>query len=296
MSRPDCVVNVDALPAEKRPRHLPSGFVSSRVRALSKAAGLVRMGVGWREIEPGCASTHRHFHSVEEEWAYVLSGRGAVRIGPHRLEVRAGHFVGLPPGPCPHHFLATGDEPLVILEGGERRRDEDACFYPDLGKHNTRGKLEELTAPLPPEEGDRTQCLHIDDVALSRFDHDVDDAAHRDYRTLHTPTGLTRQAVRWTRVAPGDRSTAYHTHDRTDEWVFVLEGRARVRVGTESFEVSPGDFVGHPAGGPPHVMEPETPLTYLMGGMSDPEDVVTYPDANVQRRGGRIVPSRPARE
>ena len=94
MSRPDCVVNVDALPAEKRPRHLPSGFVSSRVRALSKAAGLVRMGVGWREIEPGCASTHRHFHSVEEEWAYVLSGRGAVRIGPHRLEVRAGHFVG----------------------------------------------------------------------------------------------------------------------------------------------------------------------------------------------------------
>ena len=45
------------------------------------------------------------------------------------------------------------------------------------------------------------------------------------------------------------------------------------------------------AGGAPHVMEPETDLVYLMGGMIDPGDVVSYPEAGVQRRGGRIVPA-----
>ncbi len=296
MPRPSCVVRVEEVPAEKRPRHLPAGVASSQVRAISDAVGLTRMGVGWRSVDPGYASTHRHFHSVEEEWAYVLSGRGAVRLGPHRLGVRAGHFVGFPPGPCPHHLLATGPEPLVILEGGERRRDEDSCFYPDLGKCRINRKLEDMADPLPPEQGDPGQCLHIDDLALAHFQHEVDDAARRDYRTLHTPAGLSRQAVRWTKVAAGDRSTAYHRHDRTDEWIYVLEGRARVRVGDERFEVVAGDFLGHPAGGLPHVMEPEIEFTYLMGGMIDPEDVVSYPDAGVQRRGGRIVPSGEAAE
>lgn len=290
MSRPSCVVHCDDLPAQKRPRHLPADVASSRVRALGDAVGLTRMGVGWRSVDPGFASTHRHFHSVEEEWAYVLSGEGVVRIGPHRLPVRAGSFVGFVPGPRPHHLLATGREPLVILEGGERRRGEDRCTYPDLRKFAENKRLHDLDEALPPEQGDPRQCVHQDDLEPALFEHEVDAAARREYRSLHTAPGLERQAVRWSRVAAGDRSTAYHTHDRTDEWIWVLEGRARVRVGDDRFEVGPGDFLGHPAGGAPHVMEPETDLVYLMGGMRDPHDVVTYPDAGVQRRGGRIVP------
>ena len=94
--------------------------------------------------------------------------------------------------------------------------------------------------------------------------------------------------MKWARVRPGDRSTAYHTHDRTDEWVYILDGRARVRVGDDVFEVSAGDFLGHPAGGPAHVMEPESELTYLMGGQIDADDVVTYPDAGKRCSGGRV--------
>ena len=290
MSRPPCVVHVADMRGEKRPRHLPADGVSSEVRAISDAAGLTRMGVGLRSVVPGFASTHRHFHTVTEEWLYVLSGSGEVRIGPHRVGVHPGHFVGFPPGPCPHHCLATRGEPLVILEGGERRRDEDSCWYPDLGKVAIQRRLTDAESPPPPEEGALTQVVHVDDLATAHFQHEVDDRARRDYQTLHTPTGLVRQAVRWTQVGRGDRSTAYHTHDRTDEWIYVLDGRARVRVGDDRFEVSAGDFIAHSAGGPPHVMEPETPLTYLMGGMIDPDDVVTYPEAGVQRRGGQIVP------
>jgi uncharacterized cupin superfamily protein len=248
------------------------------------------MGVSVREIEPGNACTHRHFHRVEEEWAYVLSGTGVVRIGPHRIEVRPGHFVGLPPGPRPHHFLATGSDLLVVLEGGERCPSEETVVYPDLGLVWDGRKAEPPSEPLPVEEGDPAQCVHLEECSPRNFQHDVDASARLVARSLHNATGLTRQAVRWAEVSSGDRSTAYHTHDRTDEWIYILEGRASARVGEVRFDVSSGDFLGHPAGGPPHFMEPETDLTYLMGGMIDPEDTVLYPDAGVRRHRGRLEP------
>ena len=55
-------------------------------------------------------------------------------------------------------------------------------------------------------------------------------------------------------------------------------------------EASAGDFLGHPAGGLAHVMEPVSELTYLMGGQRDPDDVVIYPEAGVRRIHGRIEP------
>ena len=248
------------------------------------------MGVNLRTIQPGMAGSNRHFHTVEEEWVYVLSGSGAVRIGLQRLPVRSGSFVGFPPGPRPHHFLAEGNEPLVLLEGGERRPAEDMGCYVDIPKWWRAGQFIERSEPLPPEEGDRSQCTHVDDLVEAEFQHDVDAKAQRLMRLLSWPTGLVRQSVTWTRVDPGAHSTAYHTHDRTDEWIFILAGRARVRVGDARFEVGPHDFVGHPAGSPAHVMEPLEPLTYLMGGEVNSDDVVVYPDAGVRRVHGRLEP------
>jgi hypothetical protein len=37
-------------------------------------------------------------------------------------------------------------------------------------------------------------------------------------------------------------------------------------------------------------MEPLEPLTYLMGGERDPEDVVLYPEAGVRRVRGKLEP------
>lgn len=284
MSRPSCVAHVWDLPGEKRPRFTHGGDVASVVRMLGDTAGFTRMGVNLRVIDPGSAGTHRHFHMVEEEWAYVLSGRGTVRIGPHRLPFRAGSFVGFPAGPRPHHFLADAGEQIVVLEGGERRPHEDYGWYVDAGRMWRSGKFIEPAEPLPgPEDGLVGQCLHVDELATYEFRHDVDPAARRTMRVLHEPTGLERQAVYWSRVEPGERSTAYHTHERTDEWIFVLAGRARARVGNDQFEVGPFDFLAHPAGGAAHVMEAIEPLIYLMGGEIDPADVVTYPEAGVRR-------------
>jgi uncharacterized cupin superfamily protein len=290
MTRPACVVNLWDLPAEKRPRFTPMPGVGAMVRQVSDAAGLTRMGIHLRVVEPGLAGTLRHFHTVEEEWVYVLSGTGAVRIGPHRLPVQGGSFVGFPPGPRPHHFLAEGGEPLVLLEGGERRPAEDLGCYVDIPKWWRDGKFLESSAPPPPEEGQASQRLHVDDVGERIFQHDVDAAARRRQRNLSRASGLRRQAVVWSHVEPGARSTAFHMHERTDEWVLILGGRARVRLGGEAVEVGRHDFVAHPAGGPAHVMEALEPLTYLMGGEIDEADVVLYPEAGVRRVGGRLEP------
>jgi uncharacterized cupin superfamily protein len=283
MERPTCVRVID-LPELPRPRYLKGASgVRSTVRAVGDTAGLTRMGVWLRTVQPGDAGTARHFHEVEEEWAYILSGTGVVRIGPHRIDVRAGSFVGFPPGPAPHHFLANGDRPLVLLEGGERRPAEDAGWYVDLGMRWRAGKREETSDAPPPETGDPGQHVHLEAIEPKAYQHPVDPRACRSYRSLHTPTGLVRQAVKWSVVAPGAHSTAYHTHDRTDEWLYLLRGSAVARVGDRRFEVSAGDFLAHPAGGAPHMLVAETELEYLMGGMIDASDVVTYPDAGIRR-------------
>jgi uncharacterized cupin superfamily protein len=287
MSRPACVVNVRDLPGEKRPRHTSTPGVAAVVRLPSAATGLTQMGVSVRSVEPGFAGTNRHFHSVEEEWSYVLSGSGTLRIGPLRVAVRAGHFAGFPPGPRPHHFIAEGNVPLVFLEGGERRPAEDACWYPDA-RLLSRGRVAVEYEEPEPELGDAGQVLHLEDSPVTHFQHDLDARVQRRMRDLHEPTGLVRQSVRWAQVPAGGRSTVLHTHDRTDEWVFVLAGRGVARIGSETCAIGVGDFLGHPAGGPPHAMEAMEELTYLVGGQIDETDITTYPEAGMRRVGERL--------
>jgi uncharacterized cupin superfamily protein len=284
------VVRAGSVPAEVRPRFVKGERVASLVQSTGNAGGLTQMGVAIRSIEPDFHGSNRHFHTVEEEWVYVLSGTGVARIGPHRVDVRAGHFLGYPPGPRPHDFLATGDAPLVFLEGGERRPAEERGFYVDMGLVFGGGRIEAATGPPPPEEGTPNQCLHVDDREIVAFDHPVDPSAHRAMRRLAGPTGLVRQSVTWARVRAGDRSTAFHTHTRTDEWIYVLAGRAALRIGDARVMLRPGDFVAHPARGHAHAMQAETELTYLMGGQRDADDVVLYPEHRLQLRQGALEP------
>ena len=233
---PPGLVRPLAVPAEKRPRFTDGGGrVGAMVRPIGNAAGLSRIGVWRREIEPGMAGTHRHFHEVEDEWAIVLSGRGSVRVGPHRVAVEPGFFAGFPPGPRPHHFVADRGERLVLLEGGERRPAEDRGRYVDLGRAWDPGlRMRDTDEPPPPEEGDPSQVVDPARVEPLLLQHDVDPGARRSMRRLHPATGLLRQAVALAGAAPGDRTTALHVHERTDEWVWILSGRAIARIGSMS--------------------------------------------------------------
>jgi len=293
--RPRSIVRGEDLAALDSPPRLAAARVGFRVRPLSDAAGLTRMGVKIREIPPGLTGTHLHFHDLEEEWAYVLAGRGIVRIGPLSLPVRSGSFTAFPPGPRPHHFVASGDGPLVILEGGERRWGEDSCTYPELGVRSCRGEDERIEpGSLPAFEGGAEQLVHTGDVDERARKHPLAEGVVRHQRAIDAAAGLTRQACAFVRVEAGGETTAFHTHTGTDEWVYLLSGEAEVRLGSDWHDVAAGDFIGHPANSAAHVMRARSEITYLMGGEHVADDVVLYPELGMRlTRAGfeRILPT-----
>src|SRR6185369_6491069 len=104
------------------PRSQVHGF------SLSDAAGLSRVGVHVVRVPPGKESFVFHMHHTEEEFIYVLSGRGIAEIGDEEHEVGPGDFMGFPTPSVGHHLKNPFTEDLVYLAGGERRISEIADF------------------------------------------------------------------------------------------------------------------------------------------------------------------------
>lgn len=105
--------------------------------SLSDAAGLSRVGVHLVRIPPGKESFVFHAHYGEEEFVYILSGRGIAEIGDEEHEVGPGDFMGFPTPSVGHHLRNPFAEDLVYLLGGERRTMEVADL-PRLGKRMVR--------------------------------------------------------------------------------------------------------------------------------------------------------------
>ena len=82
-------------------------------------------------------------------------------------------------------------------------------------------------------------------------------------------------------LAPGKKSFPFHLHHVTEEAMFVISGRAKVRTPEGMTEIGPGDFVSFPPGGPAHqlVNDGSEPLVYLAMSATQGVDVVEYPDS-----------------
>jgi uncharacterized cupin superfamily protein len=103
------------------------------LRALSRRTGLQRLGVSHARVPPGKESFIYHNHSSEEEFVYVLAGRGIAEIDGEDYEVGAGDFMAFPTPSVAHHLRNPFDEDLVYLTGGESHQLEVADF-PKLRK------------------------------------------------------------------------------------------------------------------------------------------------------------------
>ncbi len=107
------------------------------MRSLSRATGLQRIGVTIGRVPPGKESFCYHFHHGEEEFIYVLSGRGIAEIGEQEFEVGPGDFMGFTAPSVGHQLRNPFDQDLVYLMGGENREVEIADF-PRLRKRLIR--------------------------------------------------------------------------------------------------------------------------------------------------------------
>ena len=120
---------------EKRGSGYPEPFRSRMgdraKRRLGDACGLTRFGVNLVTLGPGGQSALRHWHTLEDEFVYVLSGEVALVSDAGEQVLRAGMCAGYPGGKRDaHHFVNRSSTPAVYLEVGSRI-DGDNAFYPD---------------------------------------------------------------------------------------------------------------------------------------------------------------------
>ena len=104
---------------------------------MSNIVGLQRVILRLGRVPPGKESFIYHAHHYEEEFVYILSGRGIAEIDEEELEVGAGDFLGFPTPSVAHHLRNPFDADLIYLMGGERKEVEIGDF-PRLGKQVIR--------------------------------------------------------------------------------------------------------------------------------------------------------------
>lgn len=103
------------------------------LRSLGQATGLARQQIAIGRVPPGKESFCYHFHTRDEEFLYIISGRGRAEIGEEVFEVGPGDFMGFTAPSPGHHLLNPYQEDLVYLMGGERSPLEVGKF-PRAGK------------------------------------------------------------------------------------------------------------------------------------------------------------------
>ena len=92
--------------------------------------------------------------------------------------------------------------------------------------------------------------------------------------------GLERSGVSIVRVPPGRDSLVYHSHHREEEWIYILSGRARMRIDGAEDELAAGDFVAFPTPSVAHNLSNpfDDVVVYLVGGEHADAEVADFPD------------------
>ena len=120
---------------EKRGSLYPEPFKSRMgdraKRRLGQACGLKTLGVNLVTLGPGGQSALRHWHTLEDEFVYVLEGEVVLVTNDGEQTLRAGMCAGYPAGKRDaHHFVNRSQRPARYLEIGTNV-DGDMAFYPD---------------------------------------------------------------------------------------------------------------------------------------------------------------------
>jgi uncharacterized cupin superfamily protein len=93
-----------------------------------------RLGVNLSRLPPGRTMCPFHYHQLEDEVFFILSGRGVLRYGDDVRHLRAGDCISCPAGTKVAHQIANPfDEDLTYLAIGPHEPHEVAV-YPDSGK------------------------------------------------------------------------------------------------------------------------------------------------------------------
>jgi uncharacterized cupin superfamily protein len=254
---------------------------------LSRMAGLQRIAVNVVWLPPGKESAVYHRHHREEEWLYVLEGRGVAEVDDVEHEIGPGDFLGFSPGVA-HQVRNPSSANLSMLVGGEVIPDVEVADFPRLGRRLVRVGARLAVYPLDAElpflpagaelpaayfgiaqraEAPRVLVRAAERGEARLFRHPENPRAEVHLTALSRPAGLSRVAVVHTRVPAGRDAFVHHVHRHDEEWMFVLSGHGVAGIGEAEHEVGPGDFLGFPPGVAHETRAAEAEdLVYVQGG------------------------------
>ena len=133
------MLKLPALDPDTAPERRGSGYpepFKSRMgdrtkKRLGDACGLTKFGVNLVTLPPGGQSALRHWHTLEDEFVYVLEGEVVLASNQGEQTLTAGMCAGYPAGRQDgHHFINRSTRPAKYLEVGNRIEGDNA-FYPD---------------------------------------------------------------------------------------------------------------------------------------------------------------------
>lgn len=108
-------------------------------RRLAEPGGLTDFGVNLCRLTPGAWSSQRHWHTTEDEFAFVVSGDVTLITNAGETPLRAGDCAAFPKNDGDaHHFVNRSDADALLLVVGSDNAD-DTCHYPDIDMHLPRG-------------------------------------------------------------------------------------------------------------------------------------------------------------
>jgi len=136
-----------ALDPMSLPPRISSGYPEpyrSRVlprekRALGDPLGLTKIGINHTTLPPGRESSMRHWHTLEEEFIFVLTGEVVLKTDAGEQVLTPGTCAGFPPSKDGktgdgHQLINRGSVPATFLEISNRVKGDEAS-YPDVDLH-----------------------------------------------------------------------------------------------------------------------------------------------------------------
>lgn len=109
------------------------GVVAGRIkRKLGDVFGLTTFGINLTHLEPGTASALYHWHSVQDEFVFVLEGTATVLVGDDEYQLVAGDCIGFKAGTgIAHQVVNRTDERVTYIEVGDRLPGDNGGYPRD---------------------------------------------------------------------------------------------------------------------------------------------------------------------
>ena len=126
------IASVPIVSGSRYPEQFKQACTGRHYQRLADAAGLTQFGVNLVRINPGSASSLRHWHENEDEFVLMLEGELVLIEDEGETIMRPGDAAGFKANSGNgHHFINRSDRDGVFLVVGTRASSERA-HYPGL--------------------------------------------------------------------------------------------------------------------------------------------------------------------